>query len=193
MTTNLPRIEDAVFDEETIKNAETKEYGTTLLEQWDKLLQLAIEQTTRPMILNYADAFMRQWPQIDYVRLPEYLTARGDLLKQVHDRLLDAYPKDKDELYLENENDWLEHEDLYLDIYIRWHKLSREWFDWWMKLDFEASEKPIYHAAIADISDLMLNPRTGLLQEMSSLANWEPVSDEKATEMQAIIDGDGDD
>ena len=198
---NIPTIEDLdpsieLEDEfqdspefrAALRNAQVGQYEHTLFEMWEDILFEAKRQIDGVVTIPLANGLLRQWPWMSMKDIPKYFKVRTRLLDEALEVLYAQFPKDKTELYTENVDDWPRHRDYYLDVVVEWTKLVNLWSDRWEELPLTHSDKAIEMAAISDTTALIVNPSTGLAEQIQNLAGF-TVDEETAAKMEARIRG----
>lgn len=179
-------MKDSEFLREAIKNAENGQYSHTMFEAWENVLDMAVESVDKGLSIPVADGLMRQWPWLRYTDLPMYLSYRKSMLQEAKLVLQSCYPKPQELLFEENVGDWEEHKESYLDVIVAWTRLSNTWTSRWDAIPLNKPAKGVMHAVVSDMAALLINPRTGLVENIRNLHGFE-VSDEEGEEMIARI------
>lgn len=158
---------------EAIRNAQLGQYEHTLFEMWEDILDEAIRQVSNGVSIPLADGLLRQWPWLRYKDLPQYLTERRKLLEEAKTLLQQCYPKPAELLFQENNGDWEEHKDAYIDVIVAWTRASNAWAEQWDLIPLSRPDKGIMHAVIADMTTLLIHPSKGLAEQMQNLAGFD--------------------
>ncbi|QFG04971.1 hypothetical protein SEA_MOLEFICENT_48 [Microbacterium phage Moleficent] len=200
---DLPIIEDLPDDieaddnlqstpeyQEAIRNAQLGQYEHTLAQMWEEIIEEARLQVSGTVSIPLADGLLRQWPWLRYKDLPQYFQTRHDMLEEALEILRLQFPKDKtkEEFYAENEGDWLLHKQVYIDVTVAWTQLANHWTDRWEQIPLHRGDKGILHASIADTVALLINPSSGLVEQMRNLADFH-LTPEETTKLQNRING----
>lgn len=197
---DLPMIEDLPDDIEmddirdspefrdAVRKAQLGQYDSTLFEMWEDILEEAKRQVAGNVSIPLANGLLRQWPWLSFKHLPDYFKARHQMLEEALDVLKSCYPKPQELLYQENEDDWNLHKDAYIDVIVEWTKLSNFWSDSWEEIPMNRPDKAYKHAAVADMVALLVNPSSGLVEQMSNLANFQ-ITEEESEVLQKRIAG----
>lgn len=196
---NIPSIEDIEADDfqnspefqEAVRNAQLGQYEHTIFEIWADILDAAIEQVSGPVTIALADGLLRQWPWLSYADLPGYLTARKKLVQQALDTLIAQFPKPGELLFQENVDDWEIHKDAYIDVIVAWTRLSNVWSTEWESTALQDPSKGLMHAAVADATSLLINPSTGLVEQLRNLAGF-LITEEESESIRTRILGEDD-
>ena len=185
---DLPVMDEFEADDlsEAVKKAETGRFDHTLFEIWESILEEALLQS-QTLTIPYADALLRQWPWLRYPDLDKYLEIRSVFIREATDTLRSCYPEDKtiEQLFSENEDDWTYHKDIYLDIIVAWTRLCNAWAEVWKNSD---TDRPVFHAAVSDMTALLINPQMGLVENVRNLAGFEISEEDGAALTERIKD-----
>ncbi|QCG78335.1 hypothetical protein SEA_TRUONG_49 [Microbacterium phage Truong] len=184
---NMPEFQDAM------NSAETGQYSNPIFKIWEEILEEAMKQVSGVVTIPLADGLLRQWPWLRYKDLPQYFTTRHKMLEEALELLRAQYPSDKtpEELYSENVDDWELHKKLYIDVIVAWTQLANHWSDQWEEIPLHRGDKGILHASVADTTALLVNPTSGLVEQLRNLAGFH-ISTEESALMQARIHGEVD-
>lgn len=197
---DLPVIEDFETDDlnsdpglqDAIRRASLGQYDHTLFEMWEDILNEAKAQVSGNVTIMFANGLIRQWPWLTFKDIGHYFTARHNMLVEALESLEACFPKPAELLYQENEDDWALHKDAYIDVIVAWSQLANNWNDQWENLPLDHPLKGVRMAAVADMSALLVNPSTGLIENMSNLAGFD-ISEEETVELQKRVAGVDDD
>ncbi|UQT01731.1 hypothetical protein SEA_MORRILL_46 [Microbacterium phage Morrill] len=183
-------LQDTPEYQAAMRSAQTGQYDHTLLQMWEEILTEASLQVSGVVTLPLADGLLRQWPWLRYKDLPQYFQTRHKMLQEALEVLRLQYPSDKsrEELFAENVDDWELHKDIYLDVTVAWTQLANHWSDQWEEIPLHRGDKGILHASVADTTALLINPNSGLVEQMRNLAGF-VISPEESAKMQARING----
>ena len=184
-------LQDSPEFQDAVRNAQLGQYEHTLLEIWTDILDGAIEQVSGPLTIALADGLLRQWPWLSYADLPGYLSTRKTLLQEALNTLVKQFPKPVEVLFQENVDDWEIHKDTYVDVIVEWTRLSNSWSAQWEALALQDPKKGLMHAAVADATSLLINPSTGLVEQLRNLAGF-LITEEESGEIQARLIGEDD-
>ena len=184
-------IQDSPDFREAVRKAQLGQYDSTLFEMWEDILFEAKRQVSGAVSIPLANGILRQWPWLSFKHLPDYFKARLGMLDEALEILYSCYPKPKELLYQENVDDWNLHKEEYIDVIVAWTQLSNNWSDIWEEIPMNRPDKAYKHAAVADMVSLLVNPSTGLIEQMRNLANFQ-ITEEESEAMQARINGVGD-
>ncbi|QQO39337.1 hypothetical protein SEA_CRUNCHYBOI_51 [Microbacterium phage CrunchyBoi] len=169
---------------DAVSKAEKGQYDHTMFESWRVVLRQMISVCEAGITMPFADGLLRQWPWLRYVDLEPYLRYRKTYLQEAISVLEAQFPKPEAELFAENVNDFVVHKDAYLDVIVAWTRLSNRWTDAWDKISVQnQNRKALMHAVTADVSALLINPRSGLIENLRNLAGFHDV----------MTDADGED
>ena len=166
-------IQDSADFREAVRKAQAGQYDHTLFEMWEDVLEEAKRQVSGAVSIPLANGLLRQWPWLTFKHLPDYFKERARMIDEAIEILKSCYPKPEELLYQENENDWLEHKDAYIDVIVAWTQLSNHWSDQWEEVPMSRPDKAYKHAAVADMVALLVNPSTGLAEQMRNLADFQ--------------------
>lgn len=200
--TNETLLDELDISAEEMENARNGIFKKTLLERWDYTLQSQINATLQPISLEIASDVLNTYPWLKHQNLPSYREDRMDLLlgaKRVLRTVLDEAVDTDDEktrelrieqIFSENEDDWIKHKDLYLQTIAGWNKLIRDASeDWSLAMNNDHLENiESFHAAILDVAALLLNEGFGLLDGLRQLKDFEH-SEETAARLAELMEG----
>ena len=181
-------IQDSPDFREAVRKATVGEYDHTLFEMWEDVLEEAKRQVSGNVSIPLANGLLRQWPWLTFKHLPDYFKARAKMIDEAIEVLKSCYPKPQELLYQENANDWNLHKDEYIDVIVAWTQLSNHWSDQWEEIPMNRPDKAYMHAAVADMVALLVNPNTGLAEQMRNLANFQ-ITEEESEALQKRING----
>ncbi|QNN98096.1 hypothetical protein SEA_FEDE_48 [Microbacterium phage Fede] len=202
---NIPVIEDLPDDievdddiqsspefMEAVRRAQTGQYEHTMFEMWEDILFEARAQVDGAVSIPLANGLLRQWPWLQFKTLPEYFKRRLQCIDEAIEILHANYPKPAELLYQESAGDWELHKDAYIDVLVAWTQLSNHWSDQWEEIPMTRPDKPIMHAVVSDMTALLINPSTGLAEQLRNLADFN-ITEEESEEMHKRIAGVSDD
>lgn len=158
--------------QEVMANAQTGKFGTTMFQMWDETLQVAINQAKAPLSVSVALGLLRDYPWLRHKDLPMYLAERIKMLEEAQAVLRKCYPKPAEELFQENENDWVEHEAAYHSVLVGWTRASDRWHKRWEAIPLHRPDKGILHAVVLDASALIIHPKVGLFTNVREMAGF---------------------
>lgn len=158
---------------EAVRKGQLGQYDYTMFESWRVVLRQFITVCEAGLSMPLADGLMRQWPWLRYTDLETYLNARKVYLQEAI-RVLEAqFPKPEEELFQENVDDFIIHKDAYIDVIVAWTRLTNRWTAAWDRIPLQAqSRKAVMHAVTADVSATLINPQTGLIENIRNLAGF---------------------
>lgn len=167
-------IEDTQEFQDALKSLNSGEYEHTMLEAWKVTLEGMIGGIKEKITMRVANDIVRSFPWLTHADVPAYVQLKLRRVEQILEELLASFPEDKtiEELFSENENDWLEHKDIYLEIIARWTNLARTWEDQWDELEFRDSMKALLHAVVSDVITLIAGGNA-LVNNIKELSNFE--------------------
>ena len=179
---NTPEFQEAV------RKAQLGQYEHTLFEMWEDILHEAKLQASGAVSIPLANGILRQWPWLSFKHLPDYFRERLRMLDEALEVLQTCYPKPKELLFQENVGDWEAHKDAYIDAIAAWTQLSNHWSDQWEEIPMNRPDKAYKHAAVADMVSLLVNPSTGLVEQLRNLADFQ-ITSEESEALQKRING----
>jgi len=158
--------------QEAIAKAQTGRYESTMFQMWDETIQIAINQAKQPLSVSVALGLLRDYPWLKHKDLPMYLAERIKMLEEALAVLRRCYPKPAEELFLENKDDWAEHEQAYHSVLVGWTRASNRWHRRWEAIPLHRPDKGILHAVVLDASALIINPQVGLFTNVREMAGF---------------------
>jgi hypothetical protein len=163
---NAPGMADAM------EKAQTGQFESTMFQMWDETLQIAINQASEPLSVSVALGLLRDYPWLRHKDLPMYLKERIGMLEEAQRVLRKCFPKPAEELYLENKDDWTEHEAAYHSVLVGWTRASNRWHRRWEAIPLHRPDKGILHAVVLDASSLIIHPQVGLFTNVREMAGF---------------------
>ncbi|QJD52793.1 hypothetical protein SEA_UNPHAZED_49 [Microbacterium phage Unphazed] len=177
---------------EAQRKGQTGQYDHTMFESWRVVLRQFIMVCEHGVTMPLADGILRQWPWLRYSDLPTYLILRKSYLEEAIAVLEAQFPKPENELFQENVNDFVIHKDAYMDVIVAWTRLSNRWVAAWDKVDIKSqARKGTMHAAVSDVTALLINKNSGLVENLRNLYGFhENMTEEDGQELIARINAE---
>lgn len=183
---------DARKAQETAEKLGQGEYEHTFLEMWETQLTGHIEATMAPLSLPVAANILNAYPWLTHATINDYRSLRASLLQEAFETFLDTIgdEDDKKKRYKENVKDWPRHKELYMELIAAWNKMVSKWGDDWSEVAAATGPEGVSHAAIGDVSGLLLNNEYGLTEGLKTLKGFEFTQEdrEKLDEMSGLSD-----
>jgi hypothetical protein len=171
---------------EAIRRAESGQFEHTLFEMYEDMIQQGIKGLQGPLNLPTANSILRSWPMIKFSELRLYLKRRETRLQEAYQTLQDIYDGKKEQIFLENVDDWEVHKDLYIDLIVEWTKLTNEWAEQWMTMSDNRS-KVVEMAVLMDLQAVILGEE-GFVTQMRNLYGFNITEDEGAEITRRLVD-----
>lgn len=160
--------EEFGISNEDLSNASQGKFKHTMLEMWEAALNNLILQSSGPIGLDIAASILQSYPWLNHNDLFKYQKDRIQRFEEARERLYLVLGDDKEKIYSENENDWLLHSELYIQVVASWNNMARLWEAEWSKKPAKVS-----HATIADVTAMILNENFGIIESLKNLADFE--------------------
>ena len=151
-------------------------FKATFFEMWERALQNMLEGTKAPLELIIAQQIMDAYPWLKHEHLRPYRAARAHYLQRALDMVDLVLVGQKEKVFKEAEKDWELHKQLYIELMAKWNHLVVGWGNGWSlaaEYDGEGGgPDPVEHAAIADVSTLLLNEQSGFIEGLRNLRGF---------------------
>ena len=194
MTEINEEVPDTIEELDTANKIEEGQYQHTFLEVWELTLDGHILATEAPLQLEVAAGILGAYPWLTHSDIPGYRSQRRDLLKEARETFLEIIgsKKYKDKLYKELNEDWTRHKDLYMQIIAAWNQLTINWGKIWTANAEAGDLSGTAHAAIGDVSGVLLSTDYGLAESLKTLKGFSFTDEdrEKLSKMTGLVEDD---
>ena len=158
--------------QQAFRNAQTGQYEHTFFEIFEDQLEGSLVATEAELTVEVADSILKAWPWLRYVDLEMYLAYRSRMLRQLLVALAESYsPRDRDQLFKENVDDWKLHRKEYMELMVLWTVINNKWTKEYQALKFNDRKKAVLHCVIADLTYITLGPE-GMLEKFQYIAHF---------------------
>ena len=171
---------------------EKGEYRHTFFEMWSLALEDQLRATEAPLDLNVASGILGSYPWLTHGDLNAYRTQRADLLREALAAMDTTLGEQRGKIFNESVEDWSRHKKLYMALIAEWNLLTISWGNGWTLIAQSGQPDPVGHAAIGDVSGLLLNNEYGIVEGLKTLKGFK-FEDEDRKELNKMMGIDDDD